>query len=180
MFKLFSVDQNNKEKEVYPDNGIYVVYELFEYKFQFNGIVTEKTVFIEDEVFDYENKLLVYKENSVSTKEKKRIFEDYFGYLKINISNNEYNFEVRIQKLKVPELEEILLYLWNQDPIIFDNFFSKSTLKSKLDKENQNLDYSSKFVNIFEDYYSFFKNSFFIFKSLPHNVLRTKNTIKDY
>lgn len=180
MFKLFSVDQNDKEKEVYPDNGIYVVYELFEYKFQFNGIVTEKTVFIEDEVFDYENKLLVYKENSVSTKEKKRIFEDYFGYLKINIGNNEYNFEVRIQKLKVPELEEILLYLWNQDPIIFDNFFSKSTLKSKLDKENQNLDYSSKFVNIFEDYYSFFKNSFFIFKSLPHNVLRTKNTIKDY
>jgi hypothetical protein len=71
MFKLFSVDQNNKEKEVYPDNGIYVVYELYEYKFQFNGIVTEKTVFIEDEVFDYEKKLLVYKENSVSTKEKK-------------------------------------------------------------------------------------------------------------
>ena len=180
MFKLFFVDQNNKEKEVNPENGIYVVYELFEYKFQFNGIVTEKTVFIEDEVFDYENKLLVYNENSISTKEKKRIFEDFFGYLKINISNNEYNFEVRIQKLKVPELEEILLYLWNQDPIIFDNFFSKSTLKSRLDKENQNLDYSSKFVNIFEDYYSFFKNSFFIFKSLPHNVLRTKNTIKDY
>lgn len=180
MFKLFSVDQNNKENEVYSENGIYVVYELYEYKFQFTGIVTEKTVFIEDEVFDYENKLLAYSENSISTKEKKRIFEDYFGYLKINISNNEYNFEVRIQKLKVPELEEILLYLWNQDPIIFDNFFSKSTLKSKLDKENQNLDYSSKFVNIFEDFYTFFKNSLFIFKSLPHNVLRTKNTIKDY
>ena len=78
--------------------------------------------------------------------------------MKINISDNEYNFEVRIQKLKVPELEEILLYLWNQDPIIFDNFFSKSTLKSKLDRENQNLDFSSKFVNIFEDYYNFFKD----------------------
>jgi hypothetical protein len=180
MFKLFSVDQNNKEKEVFPEKGIYVVYELYEYKFQFIGTVTEKTVFIEDEVFDYENKLLIYKENSISTKEKKRIFEDYFGYLKINISNNEFHFEVRIQKLKVPELEEILLYLWNQDPIIFDNFFSKSTLKSRLDKENENLDYSSKFVNIFEDYFNFFKNSFFNFKSLPHNVLRTKNIIKDY
>ena len=180
MFKLFSIDQNNKEREVYPENGIYVVYELYEYKFQFAGTVTEKIVFIEDEVFDYENKLLIFTDNGISTKEKKRIFEDYFGYLKINICNNEFNFEVRIQKLKVPELEEILLYLWNQDPIIFDNFFSKSTLKSKLDKENQNLDFSSKFVNIFEDYYSFFKNSFFVFKSLPHNVLRTKNTIKDY
>ena len=68
MFKLFSVDQNNKEKEVYPENGIYVVYELFEYKFQFIGTVKEKTVFIEDEVFDYDNKLLVYNENSLSTK----------------------------------------------------------------------------------------------------------------
>lgn len=137
MFKIFSIDQNNKEKEVFAENGIYVVYELYEYKFQFVGKITEKTVFIEDEVFDYENKLLIYEENRVATKEKKRIFEDYFGYLKINISDNEYNFEVRIQKLKVPELEEILLYLWNQDPIIFDNFFSKSTLKSRLDKENQ-------------------------------------------
>lgn len=180
MFRLFSVDQNNKEREVYPENGIYVVYELHEYKFQFVGTVTEKIVFIEDEVFDYENKLLIYTDSGISTKEKKRIFEDYFGYLKINISGNDFNFEVRIQKLKVPELEEILLYLWNQDPVIFDNFFSKSTLKSKLDKENQNLDYSSKFVNIFADYYSFFKNNFFIFKSLPHNVLRTKSAIKDY
>lgn len=180
MFKLFSVDQNNYEKEVYPENGIYIVYELQEYKFQYFGQVTEKTVFIEDEVFDYEKKLLVYTDNSISIEGKKRIFEDYFGYLKINICGNEFNFEVRIQKLKVPELEEILLYLWNQDPIIFGNFFSKSTLKSNLDRENQSFDYSSKFVNIFEDYYSFFKNIFILFKSQPHNVLRTKNTIKDY
>lgn len=180
MFKLFSVDINNIEKEVFPENGIYIVYELFEYKFKFVGAITEKTIFIEDEVFDYENNFLYFTHNSVSTHTKKRIFEDYFGYLKINISTIEFSFEVRIQKLKVPELEEILLYLWHQEPIIFDNFFSKSTLKSKLDKENQNLDYSSKFINIFEDFYNFFKNSFFAFKSLPHNVLRTKNILKDY
>lgn len=179
-FRLFSVDQNNIEKEVYPEKEIYVVYELVEYKFEFIGTVAEKTIFIEDEVLDFENKFLIYNDNGVSTNEKKRIFEDYFGYLKINISGNEFNFEVRIQKLKVPELEEILLYLWNQDPIIFDNFFSKSTLKSKLDREDQNLNYSSKFVNIFEDYYNFFFKSYFKFKSLPHNVLRTKNIIKEY
>lgn len=180
MFRLFWIDQNNIKQEVYSEKGIYVVYELYEYIFQFEGIVVEKTVFIEDEVFDYENKFLVYNDTGVSIKEKKRIFEDYFGFLKINISSNEFNFEVRIRKLDVSELEEILLYLWNQAPIIFDNFFSKSTLKSKLDNENQNLDYSSKFVNVFEDYYNFFKNSYFVFKSLPHNVLRTKSTIKDY
>lgn len=178
MFSLFSIDKNNKEKEVHPENGVYIVYELYEYRFKYIGKITEKIVFIEDEVFDCS--LLSYNENTITTKDKKRIFEDYFGYLKININNYDFNFEVRIQKLKVPELEEILLYLWNQDPIIFDNFFSKSTLKSKLDKENQTLDYSSKFVNIFEDYFNFFKNNLFVFKSLPHYVLRTENNIKDY
>lgn len=180
MFKLFTVDKNEIEKEVYPENGVYVVYESYNYKFQFNGTITEKTIFIEDEVFDKDNKLLIYNNNSVLTKEKTGIFKDYFGYLIINISNNEFNFDVRITKLRVQELEEILLYLWNQDPIIFDNFFSKSTLKSKLGTEDSNLNYSSKFVNIFEDYYSFFKDSFFTFQSLPHNVLRTKGTIRDY
>lgn len=180
MFKLFSVDHNNIEKEIHPENGIYIVYELFEYRFEYNDIIIEKNVFIEDELLDLENKILTITDNSIYIKEKKRIFEDYFGYLKISINKIEFNFEVRIQKLKVLELEEILLYLWNQDPIIFNNFFSKSTLKSKLDKESVNFYYSSKFVNIFEDYYLFFKNSFLTFKSLPHNVLRTKNVINDY
>ena len=127
MFRLFWIDQNNIKREVYPVKGIYVVYELYEYTFQFEGIVLEKTIFIEDEVLDYENKFLVYNDTGVSIKEKKRIFEDYFGFLKININGNEFNFEVRIRKLEVSELEEILFYLWNQSPIIFDNFFSKNS-----------------------------------------------------
>jgi hypothetical protein len=180
MFKLFLVDNYGTEKEIYPENEIYIVYESSNYKFHFDGLISEKIVFIEDEVFDHDNKLLIYSENSVSTEEKTGIFRDYFGFLRINISDNEFNFDVRITKLRVQELEEILLYLWNQDPIIFDNFFSKSTLKSKLGTEDSNLNYSSKFVNIFEDYYSFFKDSFFTFQSLPHKVLRTKGTIKDY
>ena len=32
-FRLFSVDQNDIQKEVYPEKGIYIVYELVEYKF---------------------------------------------------------------------------------------------------------------------------------------------------
>ena len=180
MLKLFSIDQDNIEREVFPENGIFVVYDLHEYRFEYTGPITHKRIFIEDEVFDHKNQLLTYHNNGVFTKEKKRLFEDYFGYLNININGNEFSFEVRIRKLKVPELEEILLYLWNQDPIIFDNFFSKSTLKSKLDKEKQNLDYSSKFVNIFEDFYQFFKKNLFTFKSLPHSVLRIKNRFLDY
>jgi len=180
MLRLFSIDQNEIEKEVYPENGIYVVYDLWEYRFVYTGLITNKITFIEDEVFDFKNQILNYHENGVFTKEKKRIFEDYFGYLNININEEKFAFEVRIRKLKVPELEEILLYLWNQDPIIFDNFFSKSSLKSKLSKEKQNLDYSSKFVNIFEDFYQFFKNNLFTFKSLPHSVLRIKNKFVDY
>lgn len=180
MFRLFTTDNNGTEKEVYPENGIYIVYESYNYKFNFSGLVTEKTIFIEDEVFDPDNKFLIYEEESIAIEQKTGIFKDYFGYVKINISNNEFNFDVRITKLRVQELEEILLYLWNQDPIIFDNFFSRSTQKAKLSSENSNLSYSSKFVNIFEDYYTFFKNSLFVFQSLPHNVLRTKGVMKDY
>lgn len=180
MFRLFFIDQSGKEIEVFSENGVYIVYELYEYKFRYEGIIIDQNVFIEDELFDYDNKLLVFTESSILTADKKRIFEDYFGYLKLKINSIDYKFEVRIQKLKVPELEEILLYLWNQDPVIFDNFFSKSTLKSRLDKENQSLDFSSKFVNIFEDYHDFFKSHFFNFKSLPHTVLRAKGLIKDY
>lgn len=180
MFKLFTINKNNQSVEIYPVNGIYIVYELLEYTFEYVGIITEKTIFIEDEVFDYDNRLLIFTDRSIFIKEKIRMFEDYFGYLQLNINGQDFNFEVRIQKLKVPELEEILLFLWNQDPIIFDNFFSKSTVKSRLDKQKENLDFSSKFVNIFEDYYNFFKNNFFAFQSLPHNLLRKQNVIEDY
>jgi hypothetical protein len=180
MFKLFKISKEGKEIQVYPENGIYVVYELFEYKFEFIGKVSERTVFIEDEVLDFEGKILTYTDRGIYTKVKKRFFEDFFGYLTINIDSNKFNFEARIQKLKIPELEDILLYLWNQDPIIFNNFFSKSTLKSRLTEKDNKLSFSSKFVNVFEDFYAFFKKRYFLFKSLPHYVLRTEDTIKNY
>lgn len=113
MFRLFTTDNNGTEKEVYPENGIYIVYESYNYKFNFSGLVTEKTIFIEDEVFDPDNKFLIYEEESIAIEQKTGIFKDYFGYVKINISNNEFNFDVRITKLRVQELEEILLYVNN-------------------------------------------------------------------
>ena len=50
-----------------------------------------------DELLDLENKILTITDNSIYIKEKKRIFEDYFGYLKISINKIEFNFEIRIQ-----------------------------------------------------------------------------------
>ncbi|WAC41863.1 hypothetical protein [Pedobacter sp. SL55] len=79
MFKLFHIDQSNIAQEVYPENGIYIVYELFEYKFQFLGEVKQKTVFIEDEIFDTENNLLVFTDDSISTKEKKEFLKITLG-----------------------------------------------------------------------------------------------------
>jgi len=178
MFKLYSIDKDNREQEVLPTHGIYVVYELFEYKFVYTGTILTTDVFLEDELLDYS--WIINSPARISLIGKKRLFEDYFGYLTVMINNIRFNFEVRIQKLKVPELEEILLYLWNQEPVLFDNFFSKSTLKAKLSRENNHFDYSSKFVNIFEDFYSFFRTRYFIFKSLPHSVLRTRNVISKY
>lgn len=180
MFKLYKIYYDEKH-QVVPVNGIYIVYELYEYKFEYNGVVDNEKVFIEDELLDYDNSLLTYTSKGVYSNKKKRLFEDYFGYLTLNINDNNFKFEVRIQKLKVPELEQILLYLWNNNPTVFDNFLSKSTLKSKLVKENQqNFDFSSKFVNIFENFYLFFKRKYFIFKSRPHSLLRVTDRIVDY
>lgn len=180
MFKIFSVSKGNNRREIFPENEIFIVYDLHEYEFQYEGKITSKYVFIEDEIIDPENITFNRDKNEIATRFAKRLFENYFGYLSIRINNDEFKFEVRIQKLKVPELEDILLYLWNQDPVIFNNFFSKSTLKSKLGIEKNSLDYSSKFVNIFEEFYHFFKKNFFRFKSLPHYVMRSEDILQEY
>ncbi|WP_196892973.1 hypothetical protein [Aureivirga marina] len=181
MFKLFAIDNQNNEKEILPEkNGVYIVYELFHYKFTFNQIIKNQLIYLEDEIFDPKNEIINFTNKGVSCNRKKRIFEDLFGYVTLKFDQIKFNFEVRIEKVKVPELEKILLYLWNQNSIVFDNFFSKSTLKSKLATEINDFNYSSKFVNIFEEYYSFFKNKFYNFKSLPHSVIRSQNIVSDY
>lgn len=177
MFKLYHINKGEKT-EILPENGIYIVYELYEYNFTYTGNILDKTIFIEDEILDGE--LVKEQLGNIALIEGKRIFEDHFGYVTLVINGQSFNCEVRIQKLKVPELEEILLYLWNQEPLIFDNFFSKSSIKAKLDSLNTNLNFSSKFINIFEDFYSFFKSKYFVFKSLPHYVIRSKDIIQNY
>lgn len=178
MFKLFHIRKDGIEDEIKPHNDIYIVYELYEYRFEYFADIQSSLVFIGDEALD--ESMIISSSESIRLTAKKRIFEDYFGYLIITINNIKVNIEVRVRKLEVRELEEILVYLWNQDPIIFDNFFSKSSLKAKLDRENDRLDYSSKFLNIFEDYYKFFKEKCLVFSSLPHTVLRTVISIRDY
>ncbi|MFD2556296.1 hypothetical protein [Sphingobacterium tabacisoli] len=177
MFKLFHINKTER-REVLPENGIYVVYELYEYTFTYTGHIVEKTIFLEDEALEYS--LVRANPNNLELVTSSRIFADHFGYITLLVNNEEFNIEVRIQKLKVPELEDILLYVWNQDPIIFDNFFSKSSIKSKLESSNADFSFSSKFVNIFEDYHVFFKSKYYTFKSLSHYVLRSEEIIKDY
>lgn len=177
MFNLFHKNGDSLV-EVLPENEIYIVYELYEYEFTYKENIVTGTVFIEDEVFNQD--LIAVSETQICMNKPARIFEDYFGYLSLKVDQHSYRFEVRVRKLKVPELEAIMVYLWNQDPIIFNNFFSKSTVKSKLSKENQFTDFSSKFVNVFEDFYHFFKRQYLIFKSLPHYVLRGDASIMPY
>ncbi|MGJ1536222.1 hypothetical protein ACR784_14475 [Sphingobacterium multivorum] len=179
MFKLFHKDYRGKLCQIIPDeNGIYVVYELYEYIFQYYGEYKDNHIYIEDETVD--NNYVNYLENKIEMIVAKRLFEDFFGFLTLKVAGVAISIEVRIRKLLVPELEDILLYLWNQEPLIFNNFFSKSTLKSKLDKNYTELNYSSKFVNIFDDFYNFFRNLTSKFQFLPHYVLRSYGMIKSY
>ena len=181
MFKLFHVDKKGILHEVKPKGGVYIVYELYEYQFIYESseeIV--QSVFIEDVLFDYKNAILSFTKNKIETRIKSRIFEDLFGYINLNISDKTYLIEVRITKLKVSELEDILLYLWNNNMYLFDNFFSKSTYKSSLTTNYNDLNFGSKLLNIHEQFCSFFEKKISQFKAKSHNKLKNKDVIEDY
>jgi hypothetical protein len=88
---------------------------VFEYKFNWKLRKTVSKI-----------KRLITKKQGVARasvlQKTKRIFEDYFGYL---LTLAIMNTILKNSKLKVPE-EEILLYLWNQDPIILITFFKRA------------------------------------------------------
>lgn len=179
MFNLYSIDNNNVRKQIIPKNDVFIVHELNDYTFEYKGdLNSSQIIFIEDEVLD--KNLYTKNDDVLFIKHKTKIFNNYFGYITIRFDNNKYFFDVRTNKLRIQELESIINYLWEKSPSLYDNFFSKSTIKSSLDKSNNQFSHSSKIVNILEDFYSFIKEQYILFKNLPHHVIRNNKAIIDY
>lgn len=178
MLKVFYYKNDNKI-EIIPINGIYKVYELGVYQFVYEtkDIICNNDVFLEDILID--NSLFNVQATNI-TSEKNCFFKDCFGFTSININNEIFNFNILIEKLKQIEVENILLFLWENENSLYDIFISKSSIKSEINKEGTDLGLTSKFLTYAKDFYKKMNNYWFHFKSLPHSVIRKKNEVVNY
>ena len=179
MFKLFKYT-NGTKAEVLPINDLYTVKELGEYEFVYEGQIHNKfqdLVFVEDIAIDTKwYKVLDHKLISYTNK----YFENYFGPATLKINNITINLNIQIEKLRLSEIEDILIYLWQKDNNVFYNFFSKSTLSSRIDNDGSEFGLTSKFIIFANHFHSTFSELFQYFKKTPHTVLRKKNVVVDY
>ena len=111
MFKLYYYYLGNKT-EVLPNNDIYTVRELVDYEFIYEGVIQgrfQDLVFIEDMIIDpkwykLEGKGLISGKN--------KFFQDYFGFASLTINGQVFKLNIQIEKFKLSEIEDILMYLW--------------------------------------------------------------------
>lgn len=169
MLRVFQVT-NSKKTEIFPSNNLYTVLELGKYEILYTSDnITSHTVFIEDLPVS-PNK--ISKTNSQIILSEFRYFEDYFGYASVNINNELFLFNIKIEKLKLSEVEDIFIYLWKKEDKLFNIFFSKSTYELDFKRKGFELGQTSKLLSFIETFVSSFQKLFFLFENSPHTVLR--------
>lgn len=179
MFKLYH-NSNGAKIEILPSNNLYTVRELVDYEFVYEGKIPDKfqdLVFIEDIVVD--TKWYDSVGNKIISK-KNKFFQDYFGFASLTINGQLFKLNIQIEKFKLSEIEDILVYLWQNENKVFYNFFSKSTIKSKIDKDGAEFGLTSKFLHFANYFHDTFSELYLFFKKSPHTVLRTKNELVEY
>lgn len=180
MFKLYHIT-NNSKKEVMPINDLYTVNELGSYEFSYEGIISRSNgehVFIED--IPVKRDLYIQSNNIIKSTKPYRLFEDYFGFASFNLNGEIFKLNIQIEKFKLSEIEDILMFLWESENRIFDNFFSKSTLKSKISNDGSDYGLTSKFIAFVEYFHQTFSELYLKFKNIPFSVLRKRIETVDY
>lgn len=180
MFKLYQITNNGK-KEVVPINDLYTVNELGSYEFSYEGIILRSSgaqAFVED--IPVKRDLYTQSDNIIKSTKPYRLFEDYFGFASFNLNGEVFKLNIQIEKFKLSEIEEILMFLWESENRIFDNFFSKSTLKSKISNDGSDYGLTSKFISFVEHFYQTFSELYLKFKNIPFSVLRKRIETVDY
>ena len=169
MLKIFQIIKD-KKVEIIPSNNIYTVFELGKYELLYTSEnIISNTVFIEDIPVD-SNKLS-QNDNQIQLTEF-RYFENYFGYASLNINNEIFLFNIKIEKLKLSEVEDIFIYLWKKEDKLFNIFFSKSTYELDFKRKGFELGETSKLISFIETFVSTFEQLYFSFENLPHTILR--------
>ncbi len=178
MLKIFEIKNTNKI-EILPINKIYNVLELGKYEIQYfsGNTINEEEVFIEDIAIDRDK--IIRHSNSIILSEF-RYFEDYFGYASLNINNEVFLFNIKIEKLKLSEIEDIFTFLWEREDKLFNIFFSKSTYNLDFKKNGFELGQTSKLISFIETFIYSFEKLYYSFQSLPHTILRQQKSISKY
>lgn len=180
MFKLYHINKEERQ-EVFPINGVYIVKELGFYEFFYdNGPkgINDTHVFIEDLLLD--RSYYEYNETQIVLKKSYRLFQDYFGFASLKINNELFKLNIQIEKLKLAEIEEILLYLWDKEEGLLDVFFSKSTVSAKSSSSGEQHSLTSKFLIFADSFFNKFNSLYLRFKNIPYSVLRRDVLLTDY
>lgn len=178
MLKVYHIN-NGIKNEIFCIDEVYTVYELGNYEFLYqseNNIEDEK-VFIED-ISIHSSKL-----NFINRKIEvlpDRHFENYFGYAGLEINNEIFLFNIKIQKLKLNEIEDIFTFLWEKEEKLFNIFFSKSTYELDFNNKGLYLEQTSKFITFIDKFVAIFSNLYLSFSNRPHTVLRTSKEKINY
>jgi len=169
MLRVFQIRQNNKI-EILPIGKIFTVCELGNYEIIYTSKnIISHNVFLEDIPIDISNIQLSDDKLVLS---EFRYFEDYFGYASLNINNDIFLFNIKIEKLKLSEIEDIFIYLWEKEDKLFNIFFSKSTYQIDFKRNGSELGQTSKLITFIEKFILTFDKLYFSFEKLPHTVLR--------
>src|SRR5690606_34717059 len=177
MLTVFQIFKDQKV-EVFPNNNTFNVFELGRYEIIYtsNEIVSNE-VYIEDINIDLDKISIFDKFIKLNDF---RYFEDYFGFASLKINNETFLFNIRIEKLKLSEIEDIFSYLWSKEDRLFNIFFSRSTYELDFKKNGIDLSNTSKLISFIESFISTFDKLYPIFLNTPHTVLRKKQSKEIY
>lgn len=178
MFKVIEI-VNGQYKEVTSVDGLFTVHELGLYQLEYTSSTLKHNIyFIED---DYINERHI-KERSLHRVVTKpfRFFEDYFGFAKVQINEEVFQFNILGEKFELKEIEEIILYLFENNHLVLNEFVSKSSIGGESVYHGKEYLYSSKYLNLIENFCESFEQLFLDFKSVPHTVVRKRYEVSSY
>jgi len=177
MLRVFQIYKGEKI-EIFPMNSVYTVLEMGSYEIVYTSDkIKSTTVFLEDMPISSSTVATDAKELRLSSF---RYFENYFGYASLRLNSEIFLFNIKIQKLKLSEIEDIFIYLWKKEDKLFNVFFSKSTYELDFKKNGFELGQTSKLISFIEKYIATFETLYFSFKNLPHTVLRKVQRKEEY
>ncbi len=178
MLKVYNIIKGYRHL-ISPINDVYNVVEGYDYVLEYESSnIVSHTMFIEDiplSTADYE------QTSSTRIKTiKKKYFIDYFGYACLKVNNDEYIFNIKVEKFKLNEIEDIFTYLWSKEESLFNNFFSKSTKTIKFDKSGIEINNTSKYI-LFANYFvDTFEAMLQSFRCQPHTKLKNIRREEDF